>query len=364
VSNDSGRYEAEQRVGFDDGWGSADESLPPLRTTVATDDTRSIIARNDSPDVPFDRSINPYRGCEHGCIYCFARPTHAYLGLSPGQDFESRLYAKPRAAELLAAELSRPGYRCGVIALGANTDPYQPIERRFAITRQILETLGACEHPVSIVTKSNLVLRDLDLLAGLAERNLVSVYLSLTTLDRQLARRMEPRAPTPERRLEAVRALCDRGVPVGVLLAPLIPGLSDHELERLLAAAAQAGARSARYLLVRLPLEIKDLFREWLEAHYPGRAGRVLSLIRSTRGGALYDPRFGTRMRGEGPHADLIARRFAVFARRHQLDAALPPLDTSRFRPPRAAGGGGAGRSGGGGSGGGGSGPGRGGAGR
>ena len=334
VSNRSGRFEPESRAAFDDGWGSIDEPAAPLDTQVTVEKTKAILTRNDSPDIPFDRSINPYKGCEHGCIYCFARPSHAYLGMSPGLDFETKLVAKPDAAAALRAELSRPSYRCEVIALGANTDPYQPIERQWRITRAVLETLREARHPVSIVTKSNLVLRDLDILSEMAAQGLASVYLSITTLDRVLARRMEPRAPTPERRLEAVRALSDAGVPAGVLVSPVIPALNDPDIERVLAAAAEAGARAAHYILVRLPLEIKDLFSEWLDTHYPDRAERVRNMIRDTRGGKLYDSRFGTRMRGEGVYADLIARRFQVAAHRLGLDRGMPALDCAQFQPP------------------------------
>jgi DNA repair photolyase len=337
VSNRSGRFEPESRAAFDDGWGSIDEPAAPLDTQVTVEKTKTILTRNDSPDIPFDRSINPYKGCEHGCIYCFARPTHAYLGMSPGLDFESKLVAKPDAAAALRAELSRPSYRCEVIALGANTDPYQPIERQWRITRAVLELLREARHPVSIVTKSNLVLRDLDILSEMAAQGLASVYLSITTLDRVLARRMEPRAPTPERRLDAVRALTDAGVPAGVLVSPIIPALNDPDIERVLAAAAEAGARAAHYILVRLPLEIADLFSEWLDAHYPDRAERVRNLIRDTRGGKLYDSRFGTRMRGEGVYADLIARRFQVAAHRLGLDRGMPALDCAQFQPPSAS---------------------------
>jgi DNA repair photolyase len=334
VSNRSGRFEPESRAAFDDGWGSIDEPATPLDTQVTVEKTRSILARNDSPDIPFDRSINPYKGCEHGCIYCFARPSHAYLGMSPGLDFESKLVAKPDAAAALRAELSRSSYRCEVIALGANTDPYQPIERQWRITRSVLETLRDCRHPVSIVTKSNLVLRDLDILSEMAAQRLASVYLSITTLDRALARRMEPRAPTPERRLDAVRALNAAGVPAGVLVSPVIPALNDVDIERVLTAASEAGARAAHYILVRLPLEIADLFSEWLDTHYPDRAERVRNLIRDTRGGKLYDSRWGTRMRGEGVYADLIARRFQVTAHRLGLDRGMPPLDCTLFQRP------------------------------
>jgi DNA repair photolyase len=334
VSNRSGRFEPEARGAFDDGWGSLDEPVPALDTQVTVEKTRTILTRNDSPDIPFDRSINPYKGCEHGCIYCFARPTHAYLGLSPGLDFESKLVAKPGAAAALRAELARPSYRCDVIALGANTDPYQPIERQWRITRAVLETLREARHPVSIVTKSSLVLRDIDILSEMAARNLASVFLSITTLDRTLARRMEPRAATPERRLHVVRELSAAGVPVGVLVSPMIPALNDVDMERVLAAAAEAGARAAHYILVRLPLEIADLFSEWLDTHYPDRAERIRNLIRDTRGGKLYDARFGTRMRGEGIYAELIARRFQVAAHRLSLDRGMPPLDCSQFQRP------------------------------
>ncbi|MFO0995625.1 MAG: PA0069 family radical SAM protein [Alphaproteobacteria bacterium] len=339
-SNASGRFEPTTRVVVDDGWErSDDDELPPLRTTVTVDSTRTIIARNDSPDIPFDRSINPYRGCEHGCIYCFARPSHAYLGLSPGLDFESRLFAKPDAARLLERELRAPSYRCEVMALGTNTDPYQPIERRLTVTRQILEVLSAFSHPVGIVTKSALVARDIDILAPMAKRKLARVFLSITTLDPVLARRMEPRAATPARRLETIKALADAGIPVGVMAAPMIPALNDRELESILEAAAGAGASAAGYILLRLPLEIKDLFAEWLEGHYPDRAKHVLNLVRGARGGALYDPKFGERMRGKGAYADLLANRFAVATKRLGLDRREDDaLDTSQFKPPPMAG--------------------------
>ena len=339
VTNPSGRFEKTRVEPFDDGWGdgASGEPLPPLRTTLTPDAARRVIARNSSPDVPFDRSINPYRGCEHGCVYCFARPTHSYLGLSPGLDFETRLFFKADAARLLEEELRAPGYRCDVIALGANTDPYQPVERTRKVTRQILEVLSAHDHPVGIVTKSNLVLRDVDILEPMARRNLVQVLISVTTLDRGLARTMEPRAPTPERRLEAVRALSEAGIPAGVLAAPIIPALNDSELEAILEAAAGAGAASAGYVLLRLPLELKDLFTEWLEAHVPLRAKHVLNAIRETRGGELYSSDFGERMRGTGPYAGLIAQRFEKACRRLQLDRRGVSLDCSRFRcPPRA----------------------------
>jgi len=340
VTNRSGRFEREQHEAFDDGWGTlepGDEDPPPLETIVTAEQTRRIITTNDSPDVPFDASINPYKGCEHGCIYCFARPTHAFLGLSSGLDFETRIVSKPDAPELLRRELARPGYRCSVIALGANTDPYQPTERKLELTRRILEVLAEHDHPVAVVTKSALVARDIDILAPMAERNLARVMVSITSLDRQLARRMEPRAAAPHRRLETLAALKAAGVPTGVLASPMIPGLNDHELEQILEAAAAAGAATAGYILVRLPLEIKELFAEWLERHYPDRAARVQNLIRETRGGELYDPRFGVRMRGTGTYADLLARRFQVAARRTGLDRDRAPLDCSRFGVPSAA---------------------------
>ncbi len=285
VSNPTGRYERYRHETFDDGWATEDPSPRKIETKIVPEKSKSIIARNDSPDVPFDRSINPYKGCEHGCVYCFARPTHAYLGLSPGLDFESRIFSKPEAPALLRRELARPGYRCDVLALGANTDPYQPAEKRLELTRSILEVLEEHEHPVSIVTKSNLVLRDLDILASMARKRLAHVLISVTTLDRSLARTMEPRAPTPERRVEALRTLHDAGVPVGVLASPMIPGLNDSELEAILEACSEAGAVYANYILIRLPLEVQGLFVEWLETHYPTKAARVLGLIKETREG-------------------------------------------------------------------------------
>jgi DNA repair photolyase len=338
VRNVAGRFEPFEVVPFDDGWGGLEQPLPRLETTFTPEASRTIITTNDSPDVPFARSINPYKGCEHGCVYCFARPTHAYLNLSPGLDFESRIFTKPHAARLLRDAMCRRGYRCEPIAVGTNTDPYQPGERRLRITREILELLAEFRHPVSIVTKSNLVLRDLDILATLAEQGLTAVFLSVTTLDRGLARCMEPRAPTPERRLQAVEALCRAGVPTGVLASPMIPGLNDSELERILGAAAAAGARSANYILVRLPHEVKQLFTEWLETHYPSKAKRVLGRLREMRGGRLNDPRFGNRMRGEGNHAELLQRRFEVTCRRLGLSREQPRLDCSRFRPPSRTG--------------------------
>jgi DNA repair photolyase len=338
VTNRSGRYEAEARLPYDDGWGSAAE-LPRLRTEVQVEHPKKIITRNNSPDISFDRSINPYRGCEHGCAYCFARPTHAYMGLSPGLDFETKLFAKPDAPELLERELATPGYTPRTIAIGTNTDPYQPIERELKIMRGILEVLSRASHPVGIVTKSALVLRDLDILAPMAERGLVKVALSLTTLDRKLARAMEPRAATPPRRLETMKALADAGVPVTVMTAPIIPALNDMEMERLLEAAKTAGAREAGYVLLRLPLEVAPLFKEWLETHYPDRAAHVLSLVRSMRGGKEYDSEWGSRMRGSGPYAWLIGRRFELATRRLGLNAEKRPLRTDLFTPPVPPGG-------------------------
>jgi DNA repair photolyase len=336
VRNVPGRFERFHVTPFDDGWGSLDEPVSRVDTVVTTDRSRSILNTNDSPDIPFNRSVNPYKGCEHGCAYCFARPSHAYLDLSPGLDFESRILSKPGAADLLRKTLSKPGYRCEVLALGSNTDPYQPVERKLRITRAILEVLAEFRHPFTVVTKSNMVLRDLDLLMPMARDGLAVVHVSITTLDRTLARRMEPRAPTPQRRLEAVRSLNDAGVPVGVLASPMIPGLNDHELDRILEAAAIAGATSASYLMVRLPHELKVLFVEWLEAHYPSKAKKVLRRIREMRGGRLNDPRFVSRMRGRGSHAEVLRRRFEVACRRLGLDRESPDLDVSRFRVPPA----------------------------
>src|SRR5579863_3872798 len=336
VSNASGRYEPLARVAFDDGWQGLDE-LPPFKTSVTVDSTRKIIARNDSPDISFDRSINPYRGCEHGCVYCFARPTHAYLGLSPGLDFESKLFMKPNAPELLERELSAPGYVPRTIAIGTNTDPYQPIERRFKIMRGILEVLERAGHPVGIVTKSALVLRDLDILARMAQRDLVKVAISVTTLDPKLARVMEPRASTPPRRLEALRQLVKAGVPASTLVAPVIPAINDAEIERILEAVAATGVRHAGYVLLRLPLEVRDLFREWLMANFPDRYRHVFKLIRDMRGGKDYDASFGTRMTGSGPIAWMIGRRFEVACERLGLNATKQKITTEHFRPARPA---------------------------
>ena len=336
VTNRPGRFERGDRPREDDGWNIGTELAEERpETTVTLDASRRIIARNESPDLGFDRSINPYRGCEHGCVYCFARPTHAWLGLSPGLDFETRLFAKPAAAERLREELADPRYKPAVMALGTNTDPYQPVERRLGITRQILEVLAECRHPVSIVTKSALVLRDIDILSAMAKDGLASVTLSVTTLDAALARRMEPRAPAVVRRLEAIRELSAAGIPTGALVAPVIPAINDMEIERILDAVSAAGATSAGYVLLRLPLEIKDLFDEWLAAHYPQRATRVMALIRDTRGGQAYDSRFGVRMKGEGPYAEMIKRRFALACRRLGLERRNIELRTDLFRAPR-----------------------------
>src|SRR5215813_4504626 len=335
-SNASGRYEPTARIAFDDGWQNL-EDLPPFKTTVTIDATRRIITRNDSPDISFDRSINPYRGCEHGCTYCFARPTHAYLGLSPGLDFESKLFAKPDGPRLLERELSDPKYSPRTIAIGTNTDPYQPIERQHQIMRRILEVLDRFGHPVGIVTKSALVLRDLDILAGMAKRNLVKVAISVTTLDPKLARTMEPRATTPPRRLEALRQLAAAGVPTSVMVAPVIPAINDAEIERILDAAAAAGVRGAGYVLLRLPLEVRDLFREWLIANFPDRHRHVFKLIRDMRGGKDYDSEFGKRMTGSGPIAWMIGRRFEAACEKLGLNQARAKLTTEHFSPPRSA---------------------------
>ena len=335
ASNASGRFELEERVPFDDGWGVGDHEALPLHTTVSVDATRTIIARNDSPDIGFDRSINPYRGCEHGCIYCYARPSHAYLGLSPGLDFESRLFYKPQAAALLAAELRKKGYSARPLALGSNTDPYQPVERKLGVTRAILEVLRDFRHPVTIVTKSALIQRDLDILAEMARDNLAIVTVSVTTLDRGLARVMEPRAATPERRIETIAALAAAGIPTGVLSAPMIPALNDSELEAILECARGAGAVSAGYTLLRLPHELKDLFREWLEAHFPDKAKHVLSLVAQAHGGRLYDAAWSRRMTGSGPYAEMLRLRFDRACRRLGFNPRTTrPLDATRFRPP------------------------------
>ena len=333
-SNATGRFESLVREAFDDGWTRADDAPPALKTQVAPERAKVIISRNDSPDIGFDRSINPYRGCEHGCIYCYARPSHAYMGLSPGLDFESRIFFKSEAARLLARDLSRPAYKPGAIHIGGNTDPYQPQERRLRVTRQVLEVLQRFNHPFSIITKSALILRDADLIGPMGEARLARAAVSVTTLDRSLARAMEPRAATPEKRLAAIRGLTGAGCPVMVMFAPVIPGLNDHELEAVLERAAEAGAISAGYVVLRLPLEIKDLFREWLEAARPDRARRVMSLVRQMRHGRDYDMRWGERMKGDGPIAELIGARFSAAKRRFGLDRVIPQLDLTQFRVP------------------------------
>ncbi len=336
----AGRFEPAERAPFDDGWGSLEALAgePAPATEVRPDAARTVISRNESPDIGFDRSINPYRGCEHGCIYCYARPSHAYLGLSAGLDFETRIFAKHDAARLLRVELARPGYRPEVLVLGSNTDPHQPVERRLGITRAILAVLLETRHPFAITTKGAGILRDLDLLAEAARLGLVRVDVSVTTLDPVLARRMEPRAAAPWRRLEVIGALARAGVPVAANHSPVIPGLNDHEIERIAAAVAAAGASRLNWILLRLPHEVKDLFTAWLREHYPERAARVLSLLRQCRGGRLDDPRFGHRMRGSGPLAELLAARFARARARHGLDRPPAAPRTDLFRPPAADG--------------------------
>jgi DNA repair photolyase len=335
-SNASGRYEPLARVAFDDGWQSLEE-LAPFKTTITIDSTRKIITHNNSPDISFDRSINPYRGCEHGCIYCFARPTHAYLGLSPGLDFESKLFVKPDAPKLLERELSVRGYTPRTIAIGTNTDPYQPIEREHQVMRRILEVLERHGHPVGIVTKSALIVRDLDILSRMAKRNLVKVAVSVTTLDGKLARVMEPRAPIPARRLETLRQLVDAGIPSSVMVAPIIPGLNDTEIERILDSTAALGVKQAGYVLLRLPLEVRDLFREWLLANFPDRHQHVFKLIRETRAGKDYDSSWGKRMTGGGPIAWMIGRRFELACEKLGFNRTGTPLTTEHFRPPQPA---------------------------
>jgi DNA repair photolyase len=336
ISNPEGRFESRRVEAVDDGWMiDGDAQLPPLATTITAERVRSIISRNDSPDIPFEQSINPYRGCGHGCVYCYARPAHSYINLSPGLDFETKLFYKDNAAEILREELSRPRYVCKSITLGANTDPYQPIERELKVTRSILEVLQEFHHPVSIITKGHLIERDIDILAALARENLACVHVSVTTLDSELKRILEPRAPGAAARLHAIRTLHAAGVPVGVLVAPVIPAINDHEIEHILAAVARAGARTAGYVMLRLPYEVKDLFREWLAEHYPLRAAHVMSLINNLRGGRDNDPNFGSRMRGTGPFAELVRRRFDVACSRLNLNAARRvPLDVRNFWVP------------------------------
>jgi DNA repair photolyase len=333
--NPAGRFEPRSVEAVWDDLDAESVEAPGPPTEFFVDATRTILTRNDSPDVPFNVSINPYRGCEHGCAYCFARASHAYLNLSPGLDFETKIFAKPEAAALLRAELAAPGYRCEPIALGTNTDPYQPVERTMRITRGILEVLSEHLHPFGIVTKSALVLRDADLIVPAAKARRANVMLSVTTLDPALARKLEPRAAAPHRRLEAIRALASAGVPCGVLASPMIPGLNDHELERILAAGREAGAVVSGWSLVRLPHEVKDVFSAWLAQAEPARAGKILSLIRDTRGGRLYDPRFAVRMRGDGPYAELLARRYQLARRRLGFSTERFDLDTASFVPPR-----------------------------
>jgi DNA repair photolyase len=336
VGNATGRFEPETRILTDDGWGSGDEDAPPLETHYLRDSAKTVIARNDSPDIPFDRSINPYRGCEHGCVYCYARPSHAYLGLSPGLDFESRIFVKEDAPALLRAELSKPSYRCKPIALGVNTDAYQPIEKKLQLTRRILEVLQEFRHPVTVITKSALVQRDIDLLAAMAKDRLTSAAVSLTTLDRGLARKMEPRAATPERRLETIAALAAAGIPTAVMAAPMIPALNDAELESILEAASARGAAAAGFTFLRLPLELAPMFEEWLAAHYPAKAKHVMSLVRQSRDGKAYQSEWGTRMRGTGPYAELLRVRFEAACHRLGLNKRheMWRLDCSAFRAP------------------------------
>ena len=333
LTNRSGRFEAAQAVAVDDGWGSLD-AIAPVRTEIVTERPRRIITRNASPDLPFDRSINPYRGCEHGCVYCFARPTHAFLGLSSGLDFETRLTVKPGAAQLLARELSKPGYKPETIAIGTNTDPYQPIEKDQRIMREILETLRAFRHPVDIVTKGALIDRDLDILGEMGREGLAEVGVSLTSLDPALSRKMEPRAAAPHRRLAIIERLVEAGCPVRAMVAPVIPGLNDQELDALLAAARDAGATTATYIALRLPLEVAGLFEEWLHEHFPDRAQKVMKQVKSLHGGKVYDASWGRRMRGEGVLADLIARRFEAAIKRLGLRRGSSPLRTDLFDPP------------------------------
>ena len=335
--NMPGRFERQQREGFDDGWETPDD-LPPLKTTVQEEKARTIITRNSSPDISFDRSINPYRGCEHGCIYCFARPSHAFMVLSPGLDFETRLFAKPNAAELLERELARPGYQVRTIAIGTNTDPYQPIERRYKLMREILTVLETYNHPVAIVTKSALVLRDADILSRMAEKGLAKVALSITSLDKDLVRTLEPRASAPHRRLAALKGLSEAGIPASVMMAPVIPALTDSEIEALLEAAAEHGATEAGYILLRLPLEVSELFRDWLLRNRPDRYRHVMNILRSMRGGKDYDAEWGQRMRGLGPYAQQIGQRFSLACKRLGLNQRRKKLNTELFTPPQVGG--------------------------
>ncbi|MDE2362773.1 MAG: PA0069 family radical SAM protein [Hyphomicrobiales bacterium] len=337
VSNATGRFEPQTRSVEDDGWGSLEE-IQALRTETHVERPRTIITRNESPDISFDRSINPYRGCEHGCVYCFARPTHAYMGLSPGLDFETKLFVKEGAAALLKRELSAPGYQCRTIAIGTNTDPYQPIERDHRVMRSVLEVLAASNHPVGIVTKSALVQRDIDILSAMAAKGLAKVAVSVTTLDPKLARKMEPRAASPEKRLETIERLAEAGIPAGVMVAPVVPAINDGEIETILTRAHARGAREAGYIMLRLPLEVRDLFSEWLVEHYPAKARHVLSLVREVRDGKLYDATFGKRMSGTGPYAWMIGRRFEMAVEKIGFAKARVRLRTDLFTPPMRAG--------------------------
>ena len=343
IGNPMGRFDLSERIAIDDGWWVPDDDdesylAQKLQTKIRPDAARSVISRNQSPDIPFERSINPYRGCEHGCVYCFARPSHSFLGLSPGLDFETRIFFKEHAATLLEKELRKPKYKCAPMALGVNTDCYQPAERELKITRSILEVLDAFNHPVSIITKSAGILRDLDILSSMSKRNLVHIMISVTTLDRDLARKMEPRAATPERRLKTLKALNDAGVPTGVLASPMIPGLNDPELEKILEACGEAGAVQAGYLLLRLPYELKEMFEDWLHVHYPDRANHVLSLIRQCRSGDLNSSEFGKRFTGEGAYAEIIRQRFHVAQKKLGIPRRVLDLDCSQFEPPLANG--------------------------
>ncbi len=336
-SNRPGRFERFDRDCFDDGW-SQDDTQPTLRTNVSIERPRKVITRNTSPDLSFDRSINPYRGCEHGCIYCFARPTHAYLGLSPGLDFETRLIARPEAPDILARELRAKSYNPRLIAIGTNTDPYQPIEKEHQIMRRVLKVLNDFNHPVGIVTKGTLIERDIDIIEEMATKGLVRVGISLTTLDALVSRRMEPRVPSPKRRLQTIRRLSDAGVQVRLMTSPVVPGLTDHELEALLEAGAEAGAIAASWILLRLPREVAPLFKEWVEAEFPNHANKILGKVRESRGGKDYDPEWGKRLRGEGHYAQLISHRFKLACRRLGLQNDLPPLRTDLFQVPPQAG--------------------------
>lgn len=335
LSNPEGRFENQTREEFDDGWDLLEEELPPLATTLIPEFAKSLISRNDSPDISFEQSINPYRGCEHGCIYCYARPSHAYMNLSPGLDFETKIFHKVDAANLLAKEFDKPSYTCKLIVLGANTDPYQPAESKLNITRSILEVLNRYHHPVTIITKGAMIERDIDLLADMAKRNLASVAVSITTLRTELKRTLEPRTSSPQARLRVVHTLTNAGIPVRVMVAPVIPLITDMELERIIERAAEVGAKHASYVLIRLPYEVKDLFKEWLKTHFPDRAEHVMSIIRNTRGGKEYDSTFGQRMRGTGEFAELIAQRYKLACKRFKLNVERErPLDTTLFKRP------------------------------